>query len=289
MSTILVTGASGTFGGEVARLLHTEGIPFRALVRDPKKFSVHDDKVQVVVGDFARPETLDAALEGIERVFLASFDSPNEKELQGNVLTVAKRHGVRHVARISTAGVHEFRHLSIINWHYECEQQLEDSGLAFTHLRPGWVMQNFLPSSWAGPDSDGKIRLPAGDGRVSFVDARDIAAVAVKALTESGHEGKAHEMTGGEALSHSDVADQLSMATGRSIVYQDVTPESYSEEKIAQGWPQESVNAILALFAEIRAGNESAVFNTIEAVLGREPTSLQKFAVDYASAFTLNS
>jgi uncharacterized protein YbjT (DUF2867 family) len=282
---ILVTGATGTFGGEVTRQLQSRGKPIRVLVRDAAKVSELNEAVQVVVGDFARPETLDAALRGIECVFLASFDSPDQAKLQNNVLTAAKRHGVRHIVRISTGGVNELRHLSIFDWHYECEQQLEESGLAFTHLRPGWVMQNFLPSSWAGPDIDGKIRLPAGDGHISFVDARDIAAVGVEALTKPGHEGKAYEMTGAEALSHSDIADQLSAATGRSIVYENVSPETYEQELTAQGWPRGSIETMLALFTEIRVGNESVVFDTVETVTGRAPFRFQKFANDYASVF----
>jgi uncharacterized protein YbjT (DUF2867 family) len=97
LSRILVTGATGTFGGEVARQLQAAGEPIRVLVRDAAKVSQFDETVQVVVGDFAALESLDAALTGIECVFLASFDSPDQLELQGNVLTAAKRHGARHI------------------------------------------------------------------------------------------------------------------------------------------------------------------------------------------------
>ena len=109
MPRILVTGATGTFGGEVIRQLQERGEQARVLVRDAAKVSEINETVQVVVGDFTTPETLDAALTGIERVFLASFDSPDQAKLQGNLLTAAKRHDVRHIVRISTAGVHELR------------------------------------------------------------------------------------------------------------------------------------------------------------------------------------
>ena len=289
MPRILVTGATGTFGGEVTRQLQALGEPVRVLVRDAAKASKLNETVQVVVGDFARPESLDAALAGIERVFLASFDSPDQANLQGNVLTAAKRHGVRHIVRISTMGAHELRHLSFFDWHYECEQQLEDSGLAFTHLRPHWVMQNFLPSSSATPVVGDMIRLPAGDGRVGFVDARDIGAVGVAALTTPGHEGKAYELTGPEAVSHADVADQLSAATGRSIIYEIISAETYEEEKASQGWPRASIDTMLVLFARVRDGVESDVTDTVETVTGRAPFSFQKFADDYASKFRAGS
>jgi len=286
LSDILVTGATGTFGGEVAGQLISRNIPCRVLIRDAGKISNFCDKVQVFVGDFSDLAALEAAMVGVHAVFLASFDGSDQAELQNNVLKVARRQGVRHVVRISTVGVNEFKHLPIMSLHFECEQQLERSGLAYTHLRPGWVMQNFLPSSWSGPDSDGKIRLPAGDGRVSFVDARDIAAVGVKALTEPGHDGMAYELTGGEALSHSDVANQLSRASGQSIVYENITPDLYGEELAARGWPEGSVKSILSLFAEIRAGNGSAVSNTVESVLGRKPIRFEQFSNDYAREFT---
>jgi len=287
LQRILVTGATGTFGGEVSRQLQERGEPVRVLVRDPAKTSWFGESTQVVIGSFDRPETLDAALMGIERIFLASFDSPNQCELQTIVLTAAQRHGVRHIVRISTNGIHEFRRLPIFSWHYECEQGLEKSGLAFTHLRPDWVMQNFLPSSSATPVVEGKIRLPAGDGRVSFVDARDVAAVAVEALTGQGHEGKAYELTGPDALSHSNVANQLSAAIGRSIVYENISPDVYEREKAAEGWSQAAIETMLALFAEMRNGFNygPAVTDTIQTVTGRPPSSFKDFARDYADEF----
>ncbi len=150
-------------------------------------------------------------------------------------------------------------------------------------------MQNFLPSSSATPVVDGKIRLPAGDGNGSFVDARDIAAVAVEALTTPGHEGKAYELTGPEALSYSDVADRLSTATGRSIIYENISPKTYEQEKVSQGWSRASIDTMLALFADVRAGIDSVVTDTVESVTGRAPLSFQKFARDHASEFKIGS
>lgn len=286
-----MTGATGTFGGEVSRQLQKRGEPVRVLVRDPAKTSWFGENAQVVIGSFDRPETLDAALTGVERVFLASFDRPDQCELQANVLTAAQRHGVRHIVRISTNGIHEFRHLPIFSWHYECEQRLEKSGLAFTHLRPDWVMQNFLPSSSATPVVRGKIRLPAGDGRVSFVDARDVAAAGVEALTTQGHEGKAYELTGPDALSHSDVANQLSAATGRPIVFENISPDVYEKEKAAEGWSQAAIVTMLALFADMRtrSSDEPTVTDTVQTMTGRAPLRFKDFARHYASEFKADS
>ena len=286
MTRILVTGATGTIGGEIARQLQARGEPIRVLVRNTAKGPKAGESTEVTIGDFAMLESLDAALNRIERVFLASFDSPDQSKLQRNVLMAARRHGVHHIVRMSTMAAHEKRHLPIFAWHSDCERQLEASGLAFTHLRPSWVMQNFL--SFVLGDM---IRLPAGDGRVGFVDARDIAAVAVEALTTPGHEGKAYELTGPEALSYSDVAEQLSAAVGRSIIYKNILPETYEREKTSQGWPRTSIDTMLALFADNKAGIniDSVVTDTVESVTGRAPFSFQEFAHDYASKFRTGS
>jgi uncharacterized protein YbjT (DUF2867 family) len=282
MGLILVTGATGTIGGEIARQLRTLGAPMRMLVRDRSKLPGDSEALDVAVGDFASPDTLDAALDGVEALFLASFDRPNQVDLQRNVLHAAKRNGVRRVVRMSTIGFDELDRLPIFRWHSAGERQLEESGLAFTHLRPSWVMQNFF--SFVAGDA---IRLPAGEGRIAFVDARDIAAVAVAALTGPGHEGQAYELTGPEALNHAEVAEQLSVATGRSIVFENVSPEDYEREKIAKGWPRESIDTLLALFAVIRAGTnpDSAATETVETVTGRPPRRFRDFARDYSARF----
>lgn len=284
MSPILVTGATGTIGCEIARQLQARGEPIRVLVRNAAKLSGLSGTVEVVVGDFAAPESLDPALRGVERLFLASFDRPEQPELQRNLLDAAKRLGVRHIVRMSTMGVHEKSYLPIFHWHADCERQLEDSGLAYTHLRPSWVMQNFLFFVVGG-----RIRLPAGEGRVGFVDARDIAAVAVEALSAPGHEGRAYDLTGPEALSHADVADQLSAATGRPVVYENISPDAYAQEKASQGWPTASIESLVALFADVRAGHAFIVTDTVERITGRPPFRFHDFARDYASDFETGS
>ena len=135
--SILVTGATGTFGAAVAEMLQQAGEMVRVLIRDPARFS--GEGVQVAIGDFADPTSLDAALSGVERVFLASFDRPEMLALQRNLVEAAQRQGVRHISRISSMGV-ENPHLGpIMADHAAGERQIEQSGLAFTHLRPSWV------------------------------------------------------------------------------------------------------------------------------------------------------
>ena len=284
MSQILVTGASGLFGGEVARQLVANNIPIRILVRDPARAPALDGAVEIAVGDYRDSDALTEALSGIEKIFLASYDQAEAVEHQANVLSVARQCGVQHVVRLSSDGT-EDDHIPIFRWHGLCERQLEDSGLAFTHLKPQWIMQNF--ESFVVDD---KLRLPTGDGRIGLVDHRDVASVGVKALTEPGHEGKAYMLTT-ESLSHAQVAEQLSEATGRAINYINIPPDTYQQELEAAEWDKGSIDSLIGLFAEIRAGQntDTNVADTVIDVLGRPGIRFSQYARDYASNFGGNA
>ncbi len=279
MTRILVTGVSGLFGGEVARQLVARGVPIRVLVRDPSKAPKLDESVEIVVGDFTNIDALTEALSGIEKLFLASYDEPELVEHQANVLTVARQCGAQHVVRLSSAGIEENKDLPDINRHGICERQLEESGLAFTHLRPLWVMQNF--ESFVVDD---QIRLPAGDGRIGLVDHRDVAAVAVEALTTSGHDGKAYDLVT-ESLSHAEVAEQLSEATGRTITYENISPEVYEQALHSSGYLKDGIDTLQGLFLDVRKGinSDTNVSDTVKDVLGDAGIKFRKFAQDYAT------
>lgn len=277
---ILVTGATGTVGGEIVRRLASSGVPVRGMVRDPAKAARLPEAVQVAVGDFATSATLNTAMEGIDRVFLASFDGPDQTTLQGNVITAAKRRNVQHIVRLSSMAAGEKPHIEPIHMHGIGERRLEESGVAFTHLRPSWFMQNFLFLV-----VDDVIRLPVGEGCAGFVDARDVAAVAVAVLTGPGHAGKAYMLTGPEALSHADVARQLTEAIGRSVTFEDISPETYERTMISLGRSRPSIDTMLALYGDVRANVDTTVTDTVERVTGHSPIRFSDFARDYASAF----
>jgi len=285
MNRILVTGATGLFGGEIARQLVAKDVPIRILVRDPSKAPVLNGAVEVAIGDFSDPESLRDALSGIDRLFLASYDRPEIVEHQANVLEAARHCGVQHVVRLSSDGTEEDNHLPIFHRHGVCERQLEDSGLGYTHLKPQWIMQNF--ETFVVDDC---IRLPAGDGRVGLVDARDVAAVGAEALITTAHDGKAYILST-ESLSHTEVAAQLSEGTGRPIKYQDIPPELYQQELESDGWTKDDIDSMLGLFADIRAGRNSDinVEDTVKSVLGRAGIKFNQFASDYASSIGITS
>ena len=278
--TILVTGASGLFGGEVARQLSENGFPFRILLRDQAKAPELTGRIETAIGDFADPESLPAALEGIERVFLASYDRPEVVEHQANFLTAAKRAGVRHVVRVSANGTEEWAHLPIFQQHGICDRQLVNSGLEYTLLKPVWVMQNFTSFMMVN-DS---IQVPAGDGFAGQIDARDVASVALTALTMEGHVGKDYVLCS-EALSHGEIAQILTKSTGRNITYIDLDPEKYKKELESSGWTKSAIESMLGLFDDIRAGtnSDSMLGDTIKPILGRPGIRFRQFAEDYAS------
>lgn len=280
---ILVTGATGTFGGLVAQLLQQKGEHVRVMVRDIAKFKFHG--FEIAVGDFADSTCLDDALSGIERVFLASFDTGDFVNLQGNVIASAKRHGIRHIARISTMFLEEPKFAHFMNVSIEGERQLERSGIGFTHLRPSWVLQNFHPTSATTPVWNDQIRLPAGEGRVAFVDARDVSSVAATVLTEAGHEGKIYELTGPVARTHGELATALSQATSRQIDYEDISVKEYTNSLAEAGWSLDSIDIMTMLFEHVRKGEAGVLTGDVKRVTGSDPMGIHEFARDHAHLF----
>lgn len=284
---ILVTGATGTNGKELVRQLAAKGARVRALARNRDKATAElgGPNVEIVEGDFNRPETLEGALAGgVEHVFLVTSPGPQMAEQEGNMIDACTRAGVRHVVKLSAMGAGVNSPITLGRVHGESEKRLEDSGLAFTHLRPNAFMQNtlgFAPTIHA----QGVFYAPAGDGHVSLVDVRDIAAVAAVALTEPGHEGQTYEITGPEALSYYDVAEILSETLGRKVTYVDVPPEAAKAGMIGSGMSEWMADAISELFGVWRAGHGSKVTDVVRQVGKTEPHTFVEFARDHAQVF----
>ena len=275
---ILVTGANGTTGSEITSQLVAGGRPVRALLRRRENGAkLPQAGLEIATGSFEDIPSLDAAMKGVEAVFLISFEHPEELALQANVIEAARRAGVRMVARLSASSADPESPDPLIRNHGKGDEQLARSGLGHVLIRPQWFDQNFLTYC-----PGGVIRLPAGEARLPFVDVRDIAAVAVKALTEPGHNGKAYILTGPEALSHAEVAAILSAATGKHFVYEDVAPETYRRQLIEEGASAYYADLILNLFARMRQRGTAEIHDDIRKVLGRPAISFRQFARDYA-------
>jgi uncharacterized protein YbjT (DUF2867 family) len=289
---ILVTGATGNNGQEIVGLLSRMGVPCRALVRTSEKVGplANLPGVELAYGDFAYPQSLAGALEGIDRALLISSADPKLPELQGNFVAAAKRAGVRYVVKFSGAwamGGADLREWSFARWHAEAEKILEDSGLAFTHLQPNQFMQVYLrfqPTIAA----QGKFFAACKESRVSPVDIRDIAAVAAAVLTGSGHEGKSYVITGPESLTYAEIADKLTEAIGKKVAYVDVPLEQARKTMVESGAPAWFVEGQMEQYEVRLKGYQAAVTTVVSEVAKKKPISFDQFARDHAAYFRGN-
>jgi len=282
---ILVTGATGKVGREVVRQLASAGVPARALVRDPIGAStIRIPGIEIAVGDLGRPETLPPIFEGVERVFLLTPAAPDQVELQSNALEASRRAGARRIVKVSVAGGPDAG-TQIGRWHWATEKQIEASGLGFTFLRPTIYMQQMLSYARSIAET-GTFSAPMGAGEVAIVDARDVAAVAVAALTEDGHDRRIYDVTGPESLSWDAMADAISEAIGKRVAYAHVPPEYTRKQMIANGIPRWLVDDMLVLFASFREGYGAGLTTTVADVTKQKPRTFRQFARDFARVFT---
>ena len=282
--SVLVTGATGKTGSEVVKGLIAKGETVRVGAHTPEKgsamFGSHAG-VQVVPLDLGRPETFDAALAGVDRVYLLAVtgEAAPDQALMPFV-DRAKAAGVRHIAYMTARGVE----MDENNPLRKVERYIEKSGVPYTFLRPSWFMQNFS-SGFIAPMilGMGGIFLPAADAKTSFIDARDIAAVGIAALTEPGHAGKAYALSGGQAFTYGEAAEILSRAAGKPIRYVALSEEDFSGSLAAQGWQPEQIAMFTGLFQGVRQGWAAPISPDVATVLGRPPITLEQFAQDHAA------
>jgi len=283
---ILVSGATGTNGSEIVRLLSSAGVPVRALVRSQAKASAIASLpgVELVEGDFDNPASLEAALQGIEKAFMLPPFVNNMVELQHNFIEAAKRAGTKHIVKLSAFGADPNSPIMLGRWHGQSEKELEASGLDYTHLQPNGFLQNLLAF---GPAiaTQGSFFQPAADAKISNVDARDIAAVAAAVLKEDGHAGKTYLITGPEALSFYEVADIFTKVLGKKVTYVDISPEDFKATLLQWGQPEWLADALNELFGIYRAGYGAVVTTVVADVAKKTPITVEQFVRDYATVF----
>ncbi len=280
--TTLVIGASGRVGGEVVRLLLEKGEKVRAAARDPlsRRFP---DLVEVVKFDFDRPESFASALKGVHKVFLVARPGDNQSDRAAMpLIDEAKKQDIRLIVNLTAMGVDEDETFML----RLLEKYLEASGIPFVHLRPNWFMQNFDSGPMSADiRSTGAIHLPAGDAKLSFIDARDVAAVACAALTHPRHTGNAYTLTGAEALSHFEAVERISKAAGKTISYVPITEEAARAGLSARGVPSGYIERWADFFSKVSRGLCSPISGDLESVLGRSPILFDQYAEDYADSW----
>lgn len=279
--TALVIGGTGKTGRALVRMLAEGGVPARAATRHPGAGPA--DGVETAEFDWGRPETHDGALEGVDRVYLIAPEGVLDPA--GQVTPFVEKAvgvGVRRIVQLSAMGVENNEEIGL----RKVERAVMNSGAEWTILRPNWFMQNFSESFFLPPIlSDGELLAPAGDAAVSFIDTRDIAAVAAAALVEDGHAGAEYTLTGQQALTFGEVAGAIGGASGREVRYADVEPERMREVITGQGIPDDYADLLLGLFEGIRAGWNAHTSDAVERVLGRPPIDFSDYARDHADAW----
>ena len=281
--TILVTGATGTVGSEVLRLLKgRDGIQVRAALRNlQKKDSVAGPNVEPVLLDYDKPATFAAACQGADAIFIVPPFSPNGVEQAKAFIDAARAAGVRHVVKLSV--IRSIGDITVRRWHEAINDHLKKSGMTWTILLPGGFMQNFVETAAPGPD--GNLYAPAGDSASAFIDVRDIAEVAAKALTEPGHVGREYTLTGPADVSYAEVAAMMSEASGRAIRFVDVPESAARQGMLAAKMPEWVVDAILEIHAAARGKHGSEITTTVADVVGHPSRTFREFARDYAASW----
>jgi uncharacterized protein YbjT (DUF2867 family) len=272
MTTTLVIGANGQIGSTLASLLAAQGQTVRrATSRAPSQAG----DVQV---NMASREGLAAALAGADQLFLmAPPGFANQHELLIPAIDAAKAAGVRKVLLLSAMGANADDSIPL----RQAELHLERSGLAWNVIRPNWFMQNFHTFWLHGIQTQGQIFLPVGNAKGSFIDTRDIAAVAAKLLSSEDFVNAAHDLTGSESLDHTQVAAILSQAAGRTIGYTDIPEDAMRQGLLGAGLPADYAEFLLVILGAFKAGYSEGITKSVQRITGKAPIRLEQYAQDF--------
>lgn len=278
---ILVMGASGPVGVELVNRLAHIGTEVRAAVFDPLKLQTlfHYPNVETVSFNFEDENSINSALQGISKLFLICPLQQHLSVFTDTVMRVAGRVGLNHIGFLSVLGADDLLAPTIAQWFNKAEFAVKNSTVPYTILRSNCIMQNIL--QFLNPESS-TINLPAGDGAVSFVDARDVAAVVADLFLPGAHHyGKIYNLTGAKSYSMAQVAEILSRVIGQRIGYGKSTKDAvfnFHKNKIDE-WRLEP---ILQFVQYLFSGKGAEVYSTIEDIAGIEPVAFVDFARDYA-------
>jgi uncharacterized protein YbjT (DUF2867 family) len=282
---ILITGATGTVGTQLAIKLNALQIPFRAMVRrESNKLLKSLPYAEIVTADMANTESLAMALQGIDKSFLLTDSSEHAEQLQLNFVNAAHNAGVQHIVKLSQLASETQSPVRFLRYHARVENRIKELGFTYTFLRPNLYMQGFI----ALKDyikQDGKFYAAIGNSVVSLVDVRDIAAVAAHSLTEAGHENKIYNITGEETLTHYQLAQIFSSVLNKEVAFIDVSPEQMEGALKAAGFPDWQLGGLTEDYAHYARGEAAQVYNTVKEVTGIPAISFEQFVSDHKALF----
>ena len=268
---ILVLGATGTIGGKIAALLVARGERVKAASRKASPVA----GTEAVAIDLADGGSITAALDGVDRLFAivpAGYLDP--VGLLSPIIDAAASRKIK-VVLMTVLGVDADDSIP----YRQLELRLEKSGTPFAVIRPNWFADNFH-TYWREGVRHGVISVPAGEGKTSFIDTRDIAESAVALLTSSAHDGKAYNLTGPEALSYGEAAAILSEVTGKTIRYQASDDAAFVSLLTGAGVPEDYARFLASIFHPVREGWTAGLSGDVETLTGKPPRSVRTYAED---------
>jgi uncharacterized protein YbjT (DUF2867 family) len=277
---ILVTGSPGNIGSPLAQRLLQQGEKIRLMVRNPKRqdevlADLQSRGAEIVQGDFADPGSVAHCFTGVKTAFLLVPVAQETAEWKGNFIQAAEQNGAERIVNLSVSGASSDSPIDLFRWHWEAEQTLESSGLAWTHLQPTDLARFNIRSLLPTVQAQGAFYSTIGEGRVALVDEEDVAEVAAKILTEDGHEGKKYVLTGPKAVSYPEVADALAEKLGKSVKYIDIDPAQAKQAMIDAGMPDWVADFVNDLRELEKSGGASGPTKDIQKLLGRPPRALE--------------
>lgn len=293
-SAILITGATGTVGSEVIRQLLSvtakkDIIKAGGRSIENVKRVINSDRVEAVQIDYKKPETIKSALRDVDKVFLLTHWQSDLVEVESNLLREIKdAENIKHIVKSSVIRADSDPGITGSRLHRQVENIIEGSGITYTFLCANFFMQSFIDFIPQKMKEQGTFYLSAGDGKVSFVDVRDVAAVAIQALTNNNdgkHNGRAYNITGPEAISFGQAARILSKQIGKKIAYVNISDEDARNGMKDAGLDEWTINFFIELYRVMRLGYLSQVSPVVEEITGRRAISFSQFAKDYAEAF----
>lgn len=282
---ILISGATGGIGGEICRLLAQAQTPFRAMVRRPAQVDALRDKgMDAVLGDFDRPESLPAAMHGVDTMFLITPPTQRQFEQEIAGIDAAGQAGVRRIVKLSASDANVRSTVPWARTHARIDHHLRASGIAWTILKPTAFMQNFL---WfKDPIRKGFLPQVAGNGSVSWVDTRDVARVAAAVLREDGHARATYFLTGPDTFDMQAAAERLGEVTGRKVRYLDLPNPLFAALLRVTGNSRWMTKGLVVQFADVVAGHHDIdpTFE-IERLTGTPPHDFAAFLRDHRDQF----
>lgn len=279
-NTILVTGATGNVGAEIVRQLSATEHHFRVAQRNlqPSSNSSTDSTIEYVEFDFKQPSTFAQAFKGVKKVFL----------MRPPALAQVKTYIYPAIDSAIAAGVEQIVFLSLLGAesnpivpHAQVEKYIQSVGVPYTFLRASFFMQNLSTTHRQDIQQRNEIFLPAGKGKTSFIDVRDIAAVAVRALTDVGHQNQAYSLTGSEALDYYQVAEIFTEVLGRQIVYKNPAIIKFALSMYKRGLDIKFIAVMIGIYTTAKLGFAGKLTTDTQDILQRVPISMRQFVEDY--------